>query len=191
MSMGPVIAIRVLVLLCLCFASVRLHAGLAGEATESEVKAAFLYNFSKFIEWPETSFQSPSSPIVIGVVSDPSFAHTLNTIVAGKTVNGRTILVKTLEPASDLTGCHMVYVPGSNPRVAEFVARAPRASILTVGDADEFTRTGGVIRFFLTSGRVRFEINIEAAQRANLRISSKLLAVATLTHSGTRRAGGE
>ncbi|HZS46541.1 MAG TPA: YfiR family protein [Blastocatellia bacterium] len=147
--------------------------------SDSQVKAAFLYNFAKFIDWPADAFSSDSSPIVIGVVGNDPFGGALEQTTSGRSVNGRPIAIKRLRLGQDLRDCHILFVSVSEKRqLTAVMLSVKQASVLTVGDMDEFIDEGGVIRFLLEGDRVRFEINLAAAERARLKISSKLLSLA-------------
>jgi hypothetical protein len=134
--------------------------------TEYEVKAAFLFNFLKFVDWPA----APDGPWIIGVVGANSFAGVLEDTVRGKTVKGFPVTVKRLPAISAAHGCHIVFVPAT-----VHAAFAPPPGILTVGDDLHFLEAGGIVSFYLEDGKVRFEIQAEAAKAAGLRVSPQLL----------------
>jgi hypothetical protein len=147
---------------------------------EYQVKAAFLYNFAKFVEWPEGSFAKTGDPIVIGVLGDNPFGRTLDNSVAGKTVDERPLMVRYFSSADKIEPCHILYVSLSERRRLGTVIEALKNKhTLTVGETNDFTAGGGIIGFTLEEGKVRFEINSAASQRAGLKISSKLLKLAT------------
>jgi hypothetical protein len=135
-------------------------------AIEYEVKAAFLFNFLKFVDWPA----APDGPWVIGVVGAGSFTGILEDTVRGKTVKGFPVTVKRLPGISAARGCHIVFVP---MRVQ--AAFAPPPGVLTVGDDLHFLDAGGIVGFYLEEGKVRFEIQADAAKAAGLRVSAQLL----------------
>jgi hypothetical protein len=148
-------------------------------AGEYAVKAAFLYNFAKFVEWPPEAMGSGSSPLVLGVLGDDPFGAAIDQVVAGKTANGRQLVVRRLKWGQDLKQCHILFISSSErKRLAEILGALRGASILTVGDMDQFGQQGGMIQFVIEQNRVRFEINIGAAQQGRLKLSSKLLALA-------------
>jgi hypothetical protein len=145
---------------------------------EYEVKAAFVYNFAKFVEWPEAAFPGGSSPIVLCVVGEDPFGGILARTVVGKTVQGRALVVKRLEGGTSFP-CHVLFVSSSDSVfLASVLLKARGGSVLTIGEAEGFAQQGGMINFILSENKVRFEINRESAERAGLRISSKLLALA-------------
>jgi len=143
---------------------------------EYQVKAAFLYNFAKFVEWPAASFASPASPIVIGVLGPNPFGKSLEEITQGKTVGGRPLVIRTVEEFQQAGHCHILFVAFSDrKRLHAFLTSPYSPGVLTVGETADFTAEGGMIGLNLEDGRIRLEINVESAQRAGLHISSKLL----------------
>jgi len=148
-------------------------------AEEHEVKAAFLYNFTKFVEWPPEAFSDDSAPIVIAVLGPDPFGSTLDEIVADKHAGPRPLLISRFERSSELTACHVVFV--SSRTADEFsrqVRTTARRHMLTVGETDGFAETGGVVQFVTEGRKVRFRINPAAANKAGLKISSRLLNLA-------------
>lgn len=149
--------------------------------TEYEVKAAFLFNFAKFVSWPATAFPSPQAPLVIGVLGENPFGAELARLAADVRVQGRFLEVKHAASVASLQGCHVIFISGSErerlPQIVGALTQA-RARSLTVGESDNFLRDGGMIRFVVEQNRVRFEISAEAAAAAGLGISSKLLSLA-------------
>ena len=158
-----------------------LPAGAAAQGTyqEYDVKAAFLYNFTKFVEWPPEAFRSPDSPMAICVFGEDPFGESLDAVVRGETLNGRRLEVRRTRSLQELRDCQTLFVPGAErERFAEVFSAVRDASVLTVGEVDGFLPQGGVIRFVVEQGRVRFEINLDAAERSRLKLSSKLLRLA-------------
>ena len=152
---------------------------LRGEVSkEYQIKAAFLYNFTKFVEWPPASFANETSPIVIGVVGRNPFDRELEKILQGRTVQGRPIVVKPVATPGDLAATHLLFVPaGEETRVAP--AAWQKSAIIVVGESEAFTAQGGTITFTQEADKIRFAINLEAAERVGLRISSQLLKLAS------------
>ncbi len=149
--------------------------------TEYQIKAAFLYNFAKFVEWPADAFPDPHAPIVVGIVGEDPFGSVLDKIVLGKSVNGRELLIKRFKPGPDLRNCHILFISSSEKKhLAPILESLQGSSVLTVGETDRFVQSGGVVNFILEENKVRFEINSDAAGRARLKISSKLLALARI-----------
>lgn len=148
---------------------------------EYQVKGAFLYNFMKFVDWPEKSFDSPNEPFVLGVVGPNTLVSALEELVRGKTVKGHPLIVRGLKSKEWETKCHVLYFIKSDPvQTREWIAKVQGKPILTVGEKENFTAQGGAINFYLEENQVRFEINPTAAEASGLKISSQLLALARI-----------
>lgn len=146
---------------------------------EYDVKAAFLYNFAKFVEWPPDAFDAPGSPMTLCILGKDPFGDTLDTLVRGETLQGRRMSVHRTRDVLEVRDCHIVFLSqGERSRQEEVLAMVRGAHTLTVGESDSFLEGGGVIRFVLEANRVRFEVNLAAAERNGLRISSQLLRLA-------------
>jgi hypothetical protein len=153
----------------------------ADPPNELHVRAGFLLNFARFVEWPGEAFDDASAPVVIGVVGSDPFGDTLDELTRGEKVNGRAVAVRRYAPGDLLLGCHVLYIGvSSRTEAAGVVDRLGGSSVLTVSDADDFLRAGGIIRFVKVDGRIGFEIDLQAAGRANLKISARLLSLATV-----------
>ena len=148
---------------------------------ETEVKAAFLYHFTSYIEYPSSAFADTSAPFVIGVLGKSGITEALQQAVRGKTAKGRAIAVKQVSIGQELRECHILFVPDAEakslPRILEILGDSP---VLLVGESEGFAAKGGTVGFFVEQKRVRFEINLEAVRRAHLTISSKLLSLAKI-----------
>jgi len=146
----------------------------AGAVTEDQVKAAFLMNFAKFVQWPA----SGTGPIVVGIAGDDVFAGVVTQTVRGRSINGRELQTRRLASGDDPSGCQVVFV-GVMPRrdAAEFLRRV-QGPVLTVGETVQFMRDGGMVRFYVEGNNVRFQINQKNAEAAGLKISSQLLTLA-------------
>ena len=152
-----------------------------GQVEEYQVKAAFLYNLAKFVEWPAQSFHSPTSPIVICILGHDPFGPALTDTVEGKELGGRALLVRQIPDAQKAGTCHVVFVGSSEQKHFRSILQDLRAcDVLTVGDTEGFASQGGIVNFKLDGGMIRFQINVEAAKEKNLRISSKLLNLAQI-----------
>jgi hypothetical protein len=148
-------------------------------ALEAQVKAAFLFNFTKYVDWPAAAFTNAAEPIVIGVMGADGFGDTLRHNVMGKTINGRPVVIKHLDSDLQISECQILFVSHSEAsRTSAILDKAGAFPILSVGEDGQFMRYGGVINFVLRNGNVRLEINLIAARKAGLTISSRLLAVA-------------
>ena len=145
--------------------------------SEYDVKAAFLLNFTKFVEWPPESFADTNSPISICILGKDPFGHTLDDIVQGETVNGRKLAVRRIAQMPASNECQVVYVATNDHETGRGLANLG-AGVLTVGDGESFIRDGGMIAFIVQNRRVRFDIKQSAADNAGLKLSSKLLSVA-------------
>jgi hypothetical protein len=151
---------------------------------EYQVKAAFLYNFAKFVEWPAQTFKTEKDPMRICVLGQNPFGGALVDAVGGKTVLGRPFVVADISEPSQAAECQMLFVSSSaGKRLRSIFGELRATGILTVGENQGFAAQGGIVNFKLEDGRVRLEINIEAAERARLRISSKVLNLAQIVKS--------
>ena len=147
--------------------------------TEYKVKALFLYNFSKYVEWPPQAFLDANAPITIGIIGDDNFGEDLPRAVDGKTVGGRTLVIKHLSANDSPQGCQILFISDSEfSHLDDILNRTATLPVLTVGEDKLFSKDGGIINFVLKDGNVRLEINLDSANKAGLKISSKLLAVA-------------
>jgi hypothetical protein len=152
----------------------------AARADEGElgVKAAFLYNFTKFVEWPSKAFPSADAPITLCTMGDPSVAGEVQKVVADRSAQNRAVKVRAATDA-DVHSCQVVYVPDAAGASAPAVIAAAKTSgALTVGESSGFLAQGGMIVFTKQDNKLRFEINEGAAKGAGLKISSKLLSLA-------------
>jgi hypothetical protein len=162
-----------------------LAAGLNGRAqatqpSEYQLKAAFLYHFAQLVTWPSDAFADAGAPMVIAVLGENPFGKQLEESVHGKSVNGHPLTVKEVQTLAEVTNsCHVLFVSNSEKRRLPEIFAAVRAkSVLTVGENDQFTETGGMINFTMEGSKIRFQINDTAAKAAGLKISSKLLSLA-------------
>ena len=149
------------------------------QLTESKLKAAFLFNFAKFVEWPPAAFADANTPITFGVLGTNPFGDDLAAIVRDKTINNRSIVIKPLHSVTEATNCQVLFICASEKnKLTEIISSLGTASVLTVGDTEHFIETGGMINFVKEGNKMRFQINDTAAKRAGLKISSKLLSLA-------------
>jgi hypothetical protein len=150
---------------------------------EYSVKAAFLYNFAKFVEWPSTAFTDASAPLVIGVLEPDPFGKTLDEL-EGKSAGSRTIAVHRLKTIKDVGKCHILFVHKALAGESVEVLRAlSQAAVLTVSDMDRFAQRGGMIGLSTVANKIRFEINLRKAEEVGLKLSSQLLKLATIVES--------
>lgn len=146
---------------------------------ESRVKAAFIYKFVDYVEWPDTAFAQPNTPVTIAVIGADTVAAELAQVVEGRKVNERAVIVKRLKPGESLSGVHILFVgSGAVAQPAPLLQAARPLSILTVTETEGVLAQGSVINFIVVDRRVRFEISRDSASKNKLRLSSRLLAVA-------------
>jgi hypothetical protein len=146
---------------------------------EYQIKAVFLYNFTQFVEWPPSAFTDPHEPFVIGVLGEDRFGRYLDETVSGEKIGTHPLMVKRFQNVEDVKGCHIIFL--SEPmteNMDKVISQLKGRTILTVSDASEFIKAGGMIKFFNDNDKIKIRINLEAAKQANLVISSKLLRLA-------------
>ncbi len=150
----------------------------AQDVTEPALKAAYIYNFTMFTVWPPGAAPA-EQPLVLCVVGDTAVAEALERAVATRLVAGHSVSVAFLAPGAPQRPCHVLYVSGVTGRqAAQLLAGVRDLPVLTISDLEDFTRLGGIARFFFESGRLRFSVGLESARRAHLQISSRLLSLA-------------
>jgi hypothetical protein len=154
---------------------------LTGESVEYPIKLAFLYNFAKFVEWPSDSYRDSGSPLEICIVGHDPFSPDSERELQTRAVAGHPVEVLTLKPTDTLRMCHMVFIPITENDQADKIVRGLKGtSTLTVGEAEGFAVQGGIINLTVEGNKVHFEVNRLAADRAGLKISSKLLSLAKI-----------
>jgi hypothetical protein len=147
--------------------------------SEYQVKAAYLYNFAKFAEWPASAFTSADDPIRLCVLNDPPFHSELIQIVKDKTIAGRAVLAVPVQNGQKARGCHILFIDSSQTGEATHLLEALHGSnVLTVGETESFVDQGGIISFVTQDGQVHFQVNHKAATQSGIRLSSRLLSVA-------------
>jgi hypothetical protein len=160
--------------------------GLGAEAmSEYELKAAFLVNFAKFIDWPEPAFASSAAALVIGVVGTDPFGSDLDEAIKGRQIGTHPIVAKRIDWRDDMSHFQLIFIGVSEKRsLSSILRRLDSSTAVTVSDIDHFCDAGGIIAFVAKNNQIRFEVNVEAAQKRNLKISSKLLSLALIHKSG-------
>lgn len=154
------------------------------EIREEQIKAAFLYNFAKFIEWPADSFKSESSPLCLYVLGTDHLGPFLD-VLKEKTVKGRKIILRRISRPENLEECHILFISASERNnLRNHLALLKNYNILTVSDMERFAHQGGMIGFINIDGRINFEINIETAYNSRLKFSAQLLKVARIIRNG-------
>jgi hypothetical protein len=147
--------------------------------SEYRLKAAFIYNFAKFVEWPPEAFADTNSPVIIGIVGENKFGKELDQIVQNKAINGHSLVIKTINNPMEASKCHILFISDSEKkRYTEIVAGLHNTPVLTIGETDSFIGSGGIINFVREENKIRFQINDTAAKAVGLKISSKLLSLA-------------
>lgn len=150
-------------------------------AGEYQVKATFIYNFTKFTDWPSSAFASSNAPIVIGIVGEDPFGKTMDDVVRGEALGGRPFVVKRLRADEDLRSCHLLFISRSEKeRLPAVLSQLKGSSVLTVSEINGFAERGGMVNLTLANKSVKVEINQTAAEQAGLQISAKLLKLARL-----------
>ena len=148
-------------------------------AGEYQIKAAFLFNFAKFVEWPSSSFSDASAAMRICVLGQDPFGEELQNITREKIVNGRKLEVSNVIDLQQARKCQILFIsPSEKKQMKQVITSLAGTSVLTVGESEGFAEQGGMINFVLEKSRVQFEVNRKVAEHAGLKISSKLLAVA-------------
>ena len=149
------------------------------QLSEYQIKAAFLYNFGRFIDWPPEAFADGSSPFIFGILGENPFGKTLDQAFNGKTLNGHPVVVQVIHSLTEASHCHILFISSSEKSHLEKIIQSLHAaSILTVSETSHFIDAGGMINFVTVDNKVRFQINNGAAKTARLKISSKLLGLA-------------
>ncbi len=156
--------------------------------SEHRLKAVFLFNFTRFVEWPPSAFAAPDSPFVIGVFGRDPFGADLDEVARGETVNGRPLLIKRVQTVQDGAACQILFIPETErANLDEILAAVTHSNTLTVSDLDGSAQRGAMIRLVTDRDKVRLRINVESARAAGLMISSKLLRASEIvtTADGT------
>ena len=169
--------LRALTLMALAFAS----SAAAEQPEEYEVKAAFLLNFTRFIEWPSESLGLPGTPFVVGVAGDDPFGARLEDVFRGRRVLDRSVVIERFRTPAELRHCHLLFVsPPAQETFIPVLRARPQLGRLVVGELEGFVRRGGMISFVVEGDRVRLAVNPSRAVAAGLRLSSRLLSLARL-----------
>lgn len=181
---APQLSARLVLLLLISFAAVASVRAQDSAPTEYQLKAVFLYNFAKFIDWPPGSFATPQSPFLICILGADPFGSAIDDTLKNKTVGDRPLVVERAKESAEVRHCQIVFISASEKhRLPEILIALQGANALVVGDTDGFADTGGTVQLMLEQNHIRFAINTNAADSAGLRISSKLLALAKVVHS--------
>jgi hypothetical protein len=147
--------------------------------SEYKLQAIFLYNFTRFIDWPGSAFASRSEPFKIGIVGNDPFGSYLDEAVRGERVSGRPIVIERYKNARDVKDCHMLYISSKDQKeIKKIINTLADKNTLTISEDPEFVKWGGMIRMYSDDNKIRLQINDAAARKVNLKISAKLLNVA-------------
>ncbi len=156
---------------------------------EYAVKAAFLYNFAKFVEWPAEAFEKDQDSLTLCILGKDPFGPALDS-VSGKTVRGKSLVIQRIDKLQEIDNCDILFISRSKRNeLAEVFAELDGSSVLTVGDIEGFAQRGGIINLITVERKVRFEVNLDAAEHAGLKISSKLLRLAEIVRDKKKRRG--
>lgn len=152
-----------------------------GTVTEYEVKAAFLLNFVRFIDWPDQTRGETDNELILGITGEDPFGNSLD-LIRGKIIKGRKLVVKNAVDSNSLTSCDILFISSSEKdRLASIMTAIKDLPILTVGEVEGFTQAGGIINFVFVKNKIRFEINPDVANQVGIHISAQLLQLAQIT----------
>ncbi len=150
------------------------------QPSEYQIKAAFIFNFAKFVEWPATAFAEATSPLCIGVIGENPFGTDLERFVRDKRINDHPLTMRECRTLEEAKKCHIVFISSSEKkRLQEILKALQGANVLTVSETEGFTENGGIVNFVSEGKKIRFQINDGSAKSAGLKISSKLLSLAS------------
>lgn len=153
--------------------------------SEYQLKAAFLYNFAKFVEWPSRALPESSPSLTLCVLGEDPFGSDLDQTIEGKTINGKVLVSRRFKGIQGLEVCQILFISASERRrMGQILEALKDLSLLTISETDRFAKLGGVINFTMEQNKIRFEINVDAAERKGLKISSKLLKLAKVIRDG-------
>ncbi len=156
-----------------------------GVPKEYQIKAAFLFNFTQFIQWPSGAVAGAGGPFCIGILGDDPFDGFLDETVRGEKVDGHPLVVRRCGSPREAKDCQVLFIsPSESKRMEDILAELKGRNILTVGDSEEFAQKGGIIRFVTKENKIHFRINLRAARQAKLTISSQMLRLAEIVQPG-------
>jgi uncharacterized protein DUF4154 len=186
---------RMHLFLCLALANAFLPKAAVGQqdsAGEYELKAAMLYNLTRFVEWPSSAYADPQAPTVLCILGRDPFGGSLTSVAANPASGGRPVQIRHVPNDKGIRGCQVVYISSSERKsIVQILSTLKGSSILTVGEMDQFAARGGMIQFSLEEKQVRFEINLDAASQADLKISSRLLVLARIVKDQNKSPSSE
>lgn len=171
----------------LCLLSVCADSAQTNPLSEYQVKAAFLFHFAQFVEWPEEAFKEANSPLTYCTIGADPFHGSLDAALSGKTVGVRSLRVMHYRQLQEIRGCQVLFIGEREQKlVPSLLTSLKGIPALTVGESQDFVQDGGMIGFLLEENKIRFEINLDAAEHARLKVSSRLLALAKRVIGGQR-----
>ena len=171
----------IFIAILLAISVARVGAQSSSIAPEYKVKAAFLFHFAQFVEWPTNAFSSDTAPLIIGILGKDPFGPVIDEIIRGEVVGAHPLQVQRYRSLNELGPCHILFVGASEAANTRAIcAKLEGKPVVTVGETENFARSGGIIRFMKEGSKIRFRINIQAAREANVTISSKLLRAAEI-----------
>jgi hypothetical protein len=182
--------VKSMVRLCVCLVVLSIPCG-RGHASDAKdaasLRAAFIYNFTRYVTWPETAFDHESSPVRVCLLADAHFLEKAQETIVDRKANGRPVLIEPRTSPQSLDGCHVLYIDADHAdQHASILSSSEGRSIFTLSDTAGFAEMGGVANFFPVGKKLRFEINLRAAEDANLKLSARLLRVSKVL-DGTGR----
>ena len=180
-SSWPRVMVTLLVVAAALAVSAQPASAQSDQVGEYELKAAILYNLSRMVEWPPSAYADSQAPTVLCILGQDPFGNSLKTLGQKQDTNGRPVSIRQLKNENGIRDCHVLYISSSERKtVAQILTRLKGSSVLTVGEMSQFAVHGGVIQFTLEEKQVHFEINLDAASRMELKISSRLLVLARI-----------
>ena len=168
----------VLILSCLVLRGVSPSRAEVSQLSENQMKAAYLFNFAKFVEWPASAFPGAGAPLVIGVIGKGPYGEAHNAL-AGRIAKGRKVSIRQFTRIEEVGGCQILFIAASEkPRLKEILRALPASGVLTVSDLKHFCSLGGMIGLVTRGEKLLFEVNVGNAERAGLKLSSQMLKLA-------------
>jgi hypothetical protein len=151
------------------------------KATEYQIKAVFLFNFAQFVDWPEHTFSGPESPLIIGILGSDPFGSYLDETVENEKINGHPLMIKRYKNLNEIDSCHILFISAQPPPQIDIVTKTLTGrNILTVSDAGNFVKQGGMVRLFTEDNKIKLRINLEVIKAEKFVVSSKLLRMAEI-----------
>lgn len=164
------------ILICLLSVRILAQMGFTMYPSEYQIKAKYLYNLARFVDWPEHTFADSNSSYIIGILGKDPFGIDLEKTIEGKKINGRNFSVKRFKNYKNIQFSHILFINFTDPqKLDQAIKKIDNKFILTVGDAENFAHKGGILNFIIKDKKIRFQINLQAAKKSGIQISSKIL----------------